>query len=54
MTTKSAGNFDKSGGFVAHPFAASIKTIQQPLFSNIRRKNKYIVLMGSNENDFGK
>lgn len=53
MTTKSAGYFDKSGGFVAHPFAASIKTIQQPLFPNIGRKDKQIVLMESNEINFG-
>lgn len=52
MTIKSAGYLDKSGGFVAHPFAASIKTIQQPLFPK-GRKYKQIVQMERNEVNLG-
>lgn len=40
-TTKSAGYFDKSGGSVAHPLAASIKTSEQPLFARTFKRDKF-------------
>lgn len=40
MQTKSAGYWDKSGGSVAHPFAASINTIQCPLFVTLENKHR--------------
>lgn len=42
MTTKSAGNLDKSGGSVAHPFEASIKTIHLPLTQQNRLYNQLL------------
>uniref|UniRef100_A0A2P2KJ85 Molybdenum cofactor sulfurase isoform X2 n=1 Tax=Rhizophora mucronata TaxID=61149 RepID=A0A2P2KJ85_RHIMU len=44
MTTKSAGYFVRSGGCVANPFAASIKTIQRPLLT---RKEENVCYYGS-------